>query len=250
VKLVSNRLDPNGIPVPVLTGKVLKFKEVHVIYKKVLYETFMAKLHKSFYDRAFYGTDDYGQKWKALHRRTDEIKLEEIEAGKPNPQMTGKFTSKYQFSPSQLKEYKEAYRKILDENKNVKLNRLKSHKQSLNDITLNDLGDRVSFEGERKIPKTPINIRTSRIASAFSPGEVTNNRIYGSKDQNFKLNGLNVEFDIDRIPYAAEVENETKRLFITEKHLEALFEAHDLAIVKAKSLYTKLLTLEERNDRG
>lgn len=246
-----NRL---GIPADVLKGKIREFKSVHVIYKKVLYENFMAKLQKSFFDRAFYGTDDYNQKWPPLQRYTDEIKLGLIDDGESNPQVTGEFTNKRQLSPKQLAEYKNNYRTALNQGKKGGSIR-QAGRMSLQNITLVDLGDRVNFEGTGKIIKTPINIRTSRLSAALSPGEVTNNRIYGGPDQDFRLNGLNVQFSLDKIPYAKEVEGPMKsgnkmveRPIITEAHIHALYTSHDIAIRQAKTEYDRILLQQQRNN--
>jgi hypothetical protein len=250
------KLNTLGVPTDILRGEVKGFRTVHFIYKKVLYETLMAVLQKSFYDRAYWDTDDFGQKWPALHRMTDEIKLEEIASGGKNPQITGEFTNKRQLSPSQLKEYKEKFRQVLEVGKKGGSIR-QAGRKSLQGITLVDLGTRVSFSGDKQIPRTPINIRTSRLAAALSPGEVAGNRIYGGPDQDFRLDGLNVHFSMDKIPYASEVEEiksgskVIKRPIITDAHIGAVFAAHKPAINAAKTEYNRILMqMERNNDRG
>jgi hypothetical protein len=250
------KLNTLGIPPEVLRGEVKGFRTVHFIYKKVLYETLMGMLQKSFFDRAYWDTDDFGQKWPALHRMTDEIKLDEINSGGKNPQVTGEFTNKRQLSPAQLKEYKEKFRQVLDTNKKGGSIR-QAGRKSLQGITLVDLGTRTSFGGEKQIPRTPINIRTSRLSEALSPGEVSGNRIYGGPDQDFRLDGLNVHFSMDKIPYASEVEEIVsgskviKRPIITEAHIGAVIDSHKVAVKAAKTEYNRIMMqMERNNDRG
>src|SRR5690606_28533664 len=125
------------------------------------------KLHKSFYDRAFWGTDDYGQKWRVLHIYTDIIKNRGFyeDPADPignQPQLSGEFPHKRYLSPKQLSEYKKAFRQALEEGK-------KSPRQAdriaLKDLPLRYGGHRITMS-EEKVPRTPINIRTGRLAAA------------------------------------------------------------------------------------
>jgi hypothetical protein len=218
----------------------------------------MEVLQKSFYDRAFWDVDDFGQRWIVLHRRTDEIKNSGYDTYKeepiPNqPQLSGKFENKRKLSPAQLKEYKAKFREVLESGKSGSSIR-QAGRKALKDITLVDLGYRVSFDGDKIIPRTPINIRTGRLAAALSPAEVAGNRIYGGPDQDFRLDGLTVHFSLAKIPYAEEVENISKtvqRPIITEAHIGAVFASHKPAINAAKTEYNRVLTqMERNNDRG
>lgn len=244
-------LPRKGIPEDVLYGRVKEYKEVFFLYRKEFYTRFMQKLHKSFYDRALGGTDDYGNWWYELKVMTDIIKLDQIAEGKPNPQFTGNFTNKRQLSPDQFKQYKENYRKFLEEGKKHRT----SERHSLKFIDGYDRGSRVDAEGNR-VPKTLINVRTSRLASALFPGEVANNRIYGGPDQDFTLEGLNIEFSLRRIEYADRVDRGIggdgqkirPRPIFTPSHMKALREAHDEAITKAREKYDQIRTRMRRNN--
>lgn len=247
------RLHANGIPLKVLEGKVKGFTSVHHIYKKIFYTRFMEILHKSYYDRAFWGTDEFGQRWTVLHRRTDEIKNELQDSGDVDqPQLSGNFPHKRYLSPDQFKQFKDNYRANIEAGKAPRT----AHRHSLKDIDTVNLGSRVSFDGTVNIPRTPINIRTGRLAAAFSPGEVANNRIYGGPDQNFRLDGLNFHFDVNNVPYADEVQQPIKRgsgviqrLLITDKHSQGLQRAHNEAIVAARKEYDDLVAKQKRGKK-
>lgn len=71
-------LDDMGIPPDVLYNRVPGFGSVHQTYKSVLYSEYMDRIHRSFADRAFWGSDEYGNTWTQLKPYTDLIKEEEM----------------------------------------------------------------------------------------------------------------------------------------------------------------------------
>lgn len=250
-----------GIPENVLFGRIPRFIAVRNLYRKVLYETLMEKFQKSYFDRAFWGTDDYGESWHALKVSTELIKNgEATEDPRSNPQVTGAFTNKRQLSPAQLKEYKKKYREVLNSGKKAST----ANRRSLKNITLVK-GEAQSFveeqldfdtgEGEEvevNYIKTPINIRTARLVGALSPAEIANNRIYAGPDQTFELSedGLSISFSLAKVPYAEKMEGPYHwdkeegtfyREVFTEAHMKVIEESHDAAIKEAKVLYLSLL---------
>lgn len=247
-----------GIPQDVIFGRVPRLMAVRSLYRKVLYETLMGKFQQSYFDRAYWGTDKYGESWHPLKVSTELVKNGEAQDDpKSNPQVTGAFTNKRQLSPSQLKEYKKKYKEVLKSGKSAST----ANRRSLKDITLVK-AEAVSFveqeidydtgeptDVEYNYVKTPINIRTARLVGALSPAEIANNRIYSGPDQTFELaeDGLSLSFSLSKVPYAEDMEGPYHwdgtfyREVFTEAHMKAVEESHDAAIKAAKVLYLSLL---------
>ncbi len=285
-------VDTLGIPRNVLFNRVRGFGQVHQTYKVTLYTEYFKKLHQSFADRAFWGTDEYGESWDVLEILTDMIKAEELETGQPyneddeynrhrdgmgQPQFNSTnpktaFRNKRQLAPS-VTPFKgrsgsigvdaisqvDIYRKKQEQLKmrnNPKSIRQRG-REALQGIPKIDGGMRASnFSGQTEYTqRTPINIRSGRLFAAFFPGEVANNRIYGGPDQTFKLEGLNLEFNINRVPYADDCELPTPkgkvRLLIT-KPLEpggpAFMDCHRMAIHAARVVYDQLLNNQTKRE--
>jgi len=77
-------VDTLGIPRNVLFNRVRGFGKVHQTYKVILYTEYLKKIHQSYADRAFWGTDEYGNTWKQLSIFTDVIKEEELYTQEPH----------------------------------------------------------------------------------------------------------------------------------------------------------------------
>lgn len=285
-------VDTLGIPRKVLFNKVRGFGKVHQTYKTILYTEYFKRLHQSFADRAFWGVDEYGESWDVLEVVTDMIKSEELASGQPynpddeynkhragmgQPQFNSEdrraeFTNKRQLAPSVIPFKRRSgavgidaisqvdiYRKRQEELKarnNPKSIRQRG-REALKDIPKIDGGMRATnYSGRTEyVQRTPINIRSGRLFAAFFPGEVANNRIYGGPDQTFNLDGLNLEFNINRVPYADECEQPTPkgkvRLLITQP-LEAggpaFMECHRIAIQAARVVYDQLLNNQTKRE--
>lgn len=85
-------VDSLGIPKRILFNRVRGFGQVHQTYKSVLYTEYFKRLHQSFADRAFWGTDEAGNSWAELEILTDIIKQEEMETGVPYNTLKNKYT--------------------------------------------------------------------------------------------------------------------------------------------------------------
>lgn len=250
--MIANDL---GIPVRVLMGKVPKFKTVHQIYKQLLYTELMRRLHKSYFDRAWSGVDDYGESWDDLKEQTHRIKRElniewsgmgknykegsedsqvwENTEIRNQPHLSQVFKNKRYLSPSQREEYDKSYKLSLS----IGRSKSSARRDGLKSVT----------PEWREDTKTPINIRYGRLVSAFTPGVISNNRIYGGPDQIFQLVGLNFVFSVERIPYVDNVESLGREL-ITERHLTSIIpEAQEIAIRAARTEYDRILRIEDRD---
>lgn len=81
--MTSVVLSRNGIPKDVIFNRVKGFSEVHRTYKTVLYSEYMNKLYHSFANRAFWGRDEFGNRWNVLTIATDIIKEFELQEQEP-----------------------------------------------------------------------------------------------------------------------------------------------------------------------
>lgn len=237
--MTSVVLSRNGIPKDVIFNRVNGFSEVHRTYKTVLYSEYMNKLYHSFANRAFWGRDEFGNRWNVLTIATDIIKefeLQEQQAYYPDdpyhahregfnqPQFPAdptnatevkysQFTHKKQLAPattestiSQIAIYR---RKLQELKSSVNPKSIRQQKRlALQDIPKIDGGSRVkrdlNWYGEytyREVRRTPINIRSGRLFGAFFPAEIANGRIYSGPDQMIASLGLAFRLKI-KVPYA------------------------------------------------
>lgn len=226
-------IDTRGIPLNVLQGKVPKFISVHNTYRQVYIEVFMLKLHEAFWDKTVEDqSDKYGVTWDRLSSKTKEIKKnlflqEEAGFGEVvQPQISGNFTNRRQLNSPQLAEQQSLYKKFIAN----RVNRTTAGRRALKAIGIDERYD---------LYNTPINVRTTRLAGAFTPVKTYGRRIYNGPDQRFTWSddGLSLGLDISSIPYAEDVD-EVRPLWKNHEIMmqEAVNESVDQALVVYQSL--------------
>lgn len=196
------RLDTFGVPIDVIRGRVPRYRSVHYVYKKVYVQTFMELLHKSFWAKVQEGSsDEFGFVWQPLKRRTKETKrklfLQEMAqmGSVQQPLLSGNLTNKRQLSPNQLEHYRGVYRNFLEEGVSRRTADRRAMRQTPASINFG-------------LWNIPINVRTGKLAEAFSPPVIANNRIYNGPSQRFTQSddGLFFKFEIVDLDYVEEVD--------------------------------------------
>ena len=180
------------------------------------------------------------------------------------------FTNKDQLAPattestiSQIAIYR---RKLQELKSSVSPKSIRQQKRlALQDIPKIDGGERVkrdlNWYGEytyREVRRTPINIRSGRLFSAFFPAEIANGRIYSGPDQMIASLGLAFRLKI-KVPYADNCEKPvqqttskggqkvikevTRVLIVDELNFtgRGFLECHEKAIRAARTVYDNLL---------
>jgi hypothetical protein len=235
------RLNRQGIPEKILTGKAPKYISVHRAYKSRKIHEIMKRVNRSFWIRANGGTDDLGNSWKPLAPATHAYKpLSPIE--KNTYAIDGKVTRGL-LTPEQDRVWRGIYARTLKRLQQRGVANPEKEAASKAWAILKAKGARTLISLGRI---TKINIRTGRLVAATRPGAVANHRYYPPRDQIVEVRPRSIRISF-RIPYAKAVDR--VRLIVPNNIDKWIIEAHDIAILEAKRVYERIQDNTRRTRR-
>lgn len=68
------KLDRRGIPAQVLRGVVPRYRTVGTKYRSIFFQEFMRLVHEAYKTKSHGGTDDLGNSWEPLKKKTIDLK--------------------------------------------------------------------------------------------------------------------------------------------------------------------------------
>jgi hypothetical protein len=196
----TRMLDHHGVPHSVLTGHDKRFAPVYALFRARLTQEWLRHLNVSYWRRATGDFDQVAGSWKKLSRYTIAEKRKLEKEG-----IDTEFTSPTQLPPgvdlgleTAQQQYNSRFNELLNSDKSSASPSTKRRKAR--QAALSEQGDRHYA--------TLINIRTGRLVGATSPGVVTNNRYYPTKDQEIRFKRTSIFISLRKVEYAREVDTQ------------------------------------------
>jgi hypothetical protein len=223
---------PNSgiIPALILKGKVKRYMAVRSVFINVCMREILLRLHESYWQRSHLdGNPDL---------RSDEEGWEPVE-GRPDAHGN----TWEQLRPSTYLQWKP---EAIEGNQHLKV--LGSHRSR----AARDVLEKVKslIPAVKNITGDGINIRTGRLLAATYPGPLVNNRLVTTKDQNIVVTQKGIEFNLDQIPYAEDVNN-SGRPIIDDEIVEPWIQAAiPIALEAAERRYLELKERYQEYERN